>query len=139
MLWRGAAALLPLCLLAACGPSAEEREAAAVVRAADVLRDAPAEAAAEQRRALLADLERAPAASPPAVRARDACARAYRLLLEGKDLEARVRAALADGGTPGAGVLLELTAAEAKIEESAAAMPDCEAALSDLRRRLRGP
>jgi len=137
-----AATALAVALLAGCGPSAEDREAAAVARAADALREAP-EATAEQRRALLADLERTPAAAAPAARARDACALAYRLLLDGTALEAKVRAALArthtGAGAPGASVLLDLSAAEAKIEESAAAMPDCERALADLRRRRRGP
>lgn len=121
---------------AACGPSAEEREAAAVLRAADVLRDAPAEAGA-RRRELLAELERAPAASPRAARARDACVKAYRALLDGAALEAKVRAALSGTAAPSPADLANLLEAEAKIKESAAAMPDCEAGLADLRRWLR--
>jgi hypothetical protein len=133
-------------LVLACGTSAEEREAAAVLRAADALRDAPSEAA-PQRRALLAALEGAPAADPRAARARDACTRAYRLLLDGNDLQARVQAALdprgprgaGAGGDPPAGLLGDLAAADAKIRESAAAMPECDRGLAELRRRARGP
>lgn len=133
---KGVLGGVALVIAAACGPSAEEREAAAVLRAADVLRDAPAEAAA-RRRELLAELERAPTASARAARARDACAKAYRTLLDGAALEAKVRAALSGAAAPTPADLGDLLEAEAKIKESAAAMPDCEAALADLRRWLR--
>ncbi|HSN96914.1 MAG TPA: hypothetical protein VLS89_01410 [Candidatus Nanopelagicales bacterium] len=138
--YRGRAALLVVLVVmaAACGPSAEEREAAAVLRAVDVLRDAPAEPAA-RRRELLEELTRVPAVEPRAARARDDCARAYRLLLDGTALEAKVRAALADPAAITPGVLGELVEAEAKVKESAAAMPACDTAVADLRRWIRGP
>ena len=135
---RPAAVALIAITGAACGPSAEEREAAAVLRAVDVLRDAPAEPAA-RRRELLEELARAPAADPRAARARDECAKAYRLLLDGTALEAKVRAALADPAAVTPGVLGQLVEAEAKVKESAAAMPGCDTAVADLRRWIRGP
>jgi hypothetical protein len=70
--------------------------------------------------------------------ARDACARAYRPLLEGSALSARVKAALDDPGrSPPAQVLVDLASADTKIKESAAAMPACDSALAELRRDLR--
>jgi len=124
-----------LALAAACGPSAEDLEAAAVVHAADALRDAPAEAV-EGRRTLLAELERRPA-SGDAAAARDACARAYRPLLESAALRARVEAALADPSKLDGRALADLAEAEAKLKESAAAMGACDAALATVRRKVR--
>ncbi|EYF06330.1 hypothetical protein [Chondromyces apiculatus] len=132
-------ALFPLALFpltAGCGPSPEKREAAAVLHAIDVLRDAPAEPASG-RVAHLQQLEQVSASDPRSARARDDCVKAYRLLLEGNALEAKVRGALADpsGLTPE--ILRDLGAAEDKIEESTAAMPACDTALADLHRWLR--
>ncbi|AKT36196.1 hypothetical protein [Chondromyces crocatus] len=123
-------------LAAACGPGADKVEAAAVLHAANVLRDAPSEPASA-RLGHLESLERAPATTPHAARARDACAHAYRLLLEGNALEAKVRAAIAtpSGLTPD--ILRDLGTAEDKIKESTTAMPTCDEALADLRRWLR--
>jgi hypothetical protein len=115
-----------------CGPSAEAQEAARVLRAIDALRDATAEPLSA-REGLVADLERQEAKSEKAARARDACAKAYRLLNEGKSLQARVEKALATPGSSGLDTLRDLGAAEAKIKESASAMPDCDSASSALR------
>ncbi|WP_437483919.1 hypothetical protein WME75_43740 [Sorangium sp. So ce1014] len=140
---RIAAALAALAVLAAapgCGRSAERQEADALLHAIDVLRDAPSEARAA-REALLAELERQPASTPPAASARDTCARAYRLLLDATAAEARVRALLeAPDGAAGPGALSDLTdlaAADAKVKESAEIMPKCAEALSNLRRAAR--
>ncbi|WP_433931844.1 hypothetical protein AB3662_45840 [Sorangium cellulosum] len=140
---RIAAALAALAALhgaSGCGRSAEQHEADALLRAIDVLRDAPSEPRAA-REALLAELERQPASTPPAVSARDTCARAYRLLLDATAAEARVRALLeAPAGSAGPGALADLTdlaAADAKLKESAETMPRCAEALSELRRAAR--
>lgn len=119
--------------LGACGPSQEKIEAERVLHAINKLRDSPSEHLAG-REALVTELERTPAASPPAVKARDACARAYRLLVEGKKLSERVAKQLADPKTMTLEVGRDLAGAEAKIAESAEAMPACETAVADLRR-----
>ncbi|WP_437967209.1 hypothetical protein WMF04_47970 [Sorangium sp. So ce260] len=141
---RVAAALAAVAALAAasgCGRSAERQEADALLRAIDVLREAPSEPRAA-REALLAELERQPASTPPAASARDTCARAYRLLLEATAAEARVRALLeAPDGAAGPGALADLAdlaTADAKVKESAEVMPRCAEALANLRRAARG-
>jgi hypothetical protein len=119
--------------VSACGPSQERVEADRVITAINRLRDAPPEPLAS-REALLAELERVSATSPPAAKARDACARAYRLLIEGKRLTEKVAEQLADPKSLTLEVGRELALAESKITESAAAMPACETAVADLRR-----
>lgn len=116
-----------------CGPSQETIEADRVLRAIDKLRDAPPEPLTG-REVLVTELERTPAASAPAVKARDACARAYRLLIDGKKLSERVVKQLADPKTLTLEVGRDLASAETKIAESSAAMPACESAVADLRR-----
>ncbi|WP_437927027.1 hypothetical protein WMF37_49695 [Sorangium sp. So ce291] len=137
---RVAAALAAVAALQAapgCGPSAEQQEADALLHAIDALRDAPSEPRAA-REALLAQLERQPASTPPAASARDTCARAYRLLLDATAAEARVRALLeAPAGAAGPEALADLAAADAKVKESAEVMPRCAEALAELRRRGR--
>ncbi|WP_437334685.1 hypothetical protein [Sorangium sp. So ce394] len=138
---RVAAALAAVAALAAaagCGRSAEEQEADALLHAIDTLRNAPSEPRAG-REALLAELERQPASTPPAASARDTCARAYRLLLEATAAEARVRALLeAPEGPAALSDLTDLAAADAKVKESAEVMPRCAEALAGLRRARRG-
>ncbi|WP_437608521.1 hypothetical protein WMF20_47630 [Sorangium sp. So ce834] len=135
------AAVAALAAAPACGRSAEEQEADALLHAIDTLRNAPSEPRAG-REALLAELERQPASTPPAASARDTCARAYRLLLEATAAEARVRALLeAPAGSAGPAALSDLTdlaAADAKVKESAEVMPRCAEALAGLRRARRG-
>jgi hypothetical protein len=116
-----------------CGPSQEKIEANRVLTAIDRVRDAPVEPPSA-REAPLTELERVQASSPPAVKARDACAKAFRLLVDGKKLSDRVAKQLADPRTLTLQVAQELADAEAKIEESAASMPACETAVADLRR-----
>jgi hypothetical protein len=118
---------------AACGPSQEKIEADRVLHAINKLRDSPSEHLTG-REALVTELERVSATSPPAVKARDACAHAYRLLVDGKKLSERVAKQLADPKTVTLEAARDLADAESKILESAAAMPTCETAVADLRR-----
>jgi len=120
-------------LVAGCGPSQEKVEADRVLHAINKLRDSPPESLSG-REALLTELERTPATSPPAIKARDACAHAYRLLVDGKKLSERVAKQLADPKTLTLEVGRDLADAETKIAESAASMPACETAVADLRR-----
>jgi hypothetical protein len=132
--WTAAAFALNLALqCVGCGPSQEKLEADRVIRAIDVLRDAPAEPLSA-RAALVTDLERQQASFPLAIEARDTCARAYRLLIEGKTLQASVTKALATPEGATIDTLRDLVTADAKIKESAWAMPDCDRASADLRR-----
>jgi hypothetical protein len=127
-----AALVLLASIAVACGPSAETLEAQRVLRSLDVLRDAPSEPLSA-REQLVADLERQEAKAAASVRARDACVKAYRLLIEGKTLQARVEKQLATPGGASLDTLRDLAAAEVKIKESADAMPECDRAASDLR------
>jgi hypothetical protein len=103
-----------------------------VLHALDALRDAPGDALAARRK-LLADLETTPATAPSAVRARDACAAAYRLLLDGTELERGLQAELAGDGGAAASLVPRLLEAERKIKQSGTLMPDCEQASAELR------
>jgi hypothetical protein len=123
-------------LLLGCGPSKETVEAERVLRAIDVLRDSPG-AAPVSRIELAGELERLPVTSPLAVAARDACARAYRLLIEGAALSDRVHKALDQPDAAAGAVLDDLAQAEAKIKKSSEAMPDCDRAAAELRRATR--
>jgi hypothetical protein len=119
-------------LLAACGPSSEAVEREKVLHAIEALRAAPPEPP-ERRRDLLMALEREPASSPGAARARGACASAYRLLLDGTALEKTVQLALEKDEPPTAALAQKLIDAEAKIKKSKQLMLDCEEAVADLR------
>jgi hypothetical protein len=124
---------------AGCGPSAEKQETDALLHAADALRDAPSEPLAA-RQALLDALVRQAAPGALATDARDACVQAYRLLLDASAVEARVRKQLEEPAEAGAAALsdvADLASAEAKLKESAAVMPRCDAALAELRRARR--
>jgi hypothetical protein len=103
-----------------------------VLHALDALRDAPGDALAA-RRTLLTDLEATAATAPSAVRARDTCAAAYRLLLEGTELQRGVRAELEGDGGAAATLVPRLLEAETKIKQSGARMADCEQASAELR------
>ena len=117
--------------LVGCGPSPESLERARVLVALDRLRDAPA-GEITVRRALIADLAQTPAVVPDAVRARDTCATAYRLLIDGTELQNGVRAEL-EKGEPSPAIAARLVEAEAKIKQSDTVMPDCERAIASLR------
>jgi hypothetical protein len=127
---RGAAPALALAL-AACGPSPESLERARILVAIDRVRDAPA-GEVTGRRQLVADLVQATAVVPEVVRARDTCATAYRLLLDGTELQNGVRAEL-EKGDPQPSLAARLLEAESKIKQSNTVMPDCERAIAGLR------
>lgn len=128
---RGAAAALLALLLTACGPSPEAVERGRILVAIDRVRDAPAGEIAG-RRQLVDDLQRTPAVVPEVARARDTCAAAYRLLLDGTELQNEVRADL-EKGSPGPALAARLLEAEADIKQSDTVMPDCERAVAGLR------
>lgn len=129
--------LVPLALvLAACGGGGDASPDAAAARARvchaiDALRRAPPEPL-EARLSLVAALEQEAAGDPETARARDGCARAYRLLIEGSLLAARAGAALGDARTREPEVQRDVAEAEAKIRESARAMPACDEAAAAL-------
>lgn len=143
-----AALLLPLTLLAlACGPSEEAAERARVLHAIDAVRAAPspedadagpaATEALAARRRLVEALEQTPAAQPAALWARNACAATYRDLLEGAALRLGVQAEIAKGTNPTPELVRRLLDAEARVNASAARLPDCERAAAELRARAR--
>lgn len=101
-----------------------------MLHAIDELRNAP-ETAIEQRKALVEQLAQQPATSEAVTKARDACVRAYRPMLEGQALELRVQTAI-DAGRA-ADAVKDLALAQEKIQASAEAMPDCQAASAKLR------
>ena len=117
--------------LAACGPSPEALERARILVAIDRVRDAPAGEVAV-RRTLVTDLAQTAAVVPEVARARDTCATAYRLLLDGIELQNGVRAEL-DKGDPQPSLATRLLEAESKIKQSDTVMPDCERAIASLR------
>jgi hypothetical protein len=118
-------------VLCACGPSAESLERARVLAALDQLRDAPA-GEVRARRKLIAALAQTPAVVPAIVRARDTCADAYRLLIDGTEMQNSVRVEL-DKGNPDPSLAARLLQAGSKITQSDIVMPDCERAIADLR------
>ena len=135
---RGAAPLALLTVLAlGCDPSPEAAERRRVVAAIDAMREAPSRDPV-RRRKLLDGLERQPATTPEAIRARDACASAYRLLFDGDDRAVALWRALADGGAPDPSSAEQLHAAEDAVAGARAAMPACELALDALRHPPRG-
>ncbi|UQA61241.1 hypothetical protein [Polyangium aurulentum] len=125
-----------LAVVAGCGPSAETLEQRRVLAAIDALRDAPAMDVPARRR-LLDALDKQEAQSPLARRARDDCAAAYRLLIEGNEATEAVRKALAHPETAPPTTLSDLAAAEEKIKKSGEAMPGCEKAAAELLRAAR--
>jgi hypothetical protein len=125
-----------LALVAGCTSAAESIEERRVLGAIDALRDAPATDLPGRRR-LLDGLEKQEAHGPLTRRARDDCAAAYRLLIEGAEGTAAVTKALAHPETAPPTTLSDLAAAEEKIKKSAEAMPACERAAAELRRAAR--
>jgi hypothetical protein len=117
--------------------SVEAEEERALIAAIEVLRDAPAEDLAS-RKNLIEALAKKPAKGPEAQRARDDCALAYRLLVEGKEGTDGVKRALGGPGPVPKTLLADLAAAEEKIRKSSEeAMPACQKAATDLRLRRR--
>lgn len=124
-----------LLLLVGCGRSPELVQADQVLHALDELRRAPV-ADIEGRRALVQALQALPAELPEAAAARDSCVAVFRPLIEGEALTREVQAALKSGAEPTLETAASLATAEARIGESNAAMPACERAAVDLRKRL---
>lgn len=115
-----------------CSRSPEAVERARLLAAVDALRDAPA-ADARRRRGLLEALERQPAVAPVAQGVRDACAAAYRPLLDGTELTEELRRAVARGDSPAPELPQKLHQAEAEVARARTLMAGCERALADLR------
>jgi hypothetical protein len=116
--------------LSACGPSPERVEADGVRVAIDRLRAVPA-AEVARRRTLVDELEKKPAGLAEATRARDACAVAYRLMIESRELAAHAKEEVAAPGQ-GADGLRDLDASEKKLAAATAAMPACDEASTAL-------
>ncbi|HEY4120338.1 MAG TPA: hypothetical protein VGM56_20875 [Byssovorax sp.] len=117
----GLTAVVPafLLLVAGCARSPERVSDAAVRAALDRLRDAPS-ADDAGRRARVVDLKATSAETPEGQRARDSCALAYTLLLDGKAMLALARST--DAGAADVG------AVERKLTDAEAAMTECNAA-----------
>ena len=123
----GLIALLATCTVA-CGPSAEALERGRIVAAIEALRNAPAKD--HSRRIGLADqLSHEAANTPEAIRARDACAKAYRLLAESNLAEAAAEKAIgtAEPGQAARG-LAALDEAQKKLDASRSEMSTCSEA-----------
>jgi hypothetical protein len=138
-----AAALLLFFLAAGCRTpeSPEHQRDRELLRALDALRDAPAEDL-PGRRKLMEALVRQEAGTRAGERARDACAKAYGLLIEVKEQTRSASRALADAGADAglpAGALLDLSLVTVKLEQAEAAMTDCDVAAGELRGALRRP
>ncbi len=125
-------ALFALVLVGGCGPSPEAIERERVLGTIDALRDAPKGEIIERTR-LLEELERSSLKTPVAARARDACLKAYRPLLEALELERAVKQGLEGASPPDPMLLTRIATAEAKVEQSSLAMPGCEQAVAALR------
>ena len=107
--------------LTACAPSPEALERGRVLVAIDRVRDAPA-GEITGRRQLIADLEHTAAMVPDVVRARDTCVTAYRLLIDGTEMQSQVRAEL-DKGEPSSTLVVRLLEAESRIKVKTVADP----------------
>ena len=128
---------LLLLFLFGCDRSPDEAERRRILDAIDAVRDAPRQDSV-RRSGLLDGLARQSVTVPEALRAREACVSAYRLLFEGDDMAGRLDRALARGGSPGPSFAEDLRAAEDKIIRAKAAMPGCELGLEALRHPRRG-
>lgn len=120
-------------LLPACGPSEERASEIQLHEAIDRLRsDAPN---GPERRLKLVAVENAPALTPTARAAKDACLPAYRDLLDAEDAislaEQRVKQAEILKLLP-ADALTELAAAEILLRKAREQMPACDAAAARL-------
>jgi len=117
--------------LAGCsfGEHAEDR---AIIAAIGALRDASSDDLGRRMR-LVEELEKKPATSALGRRARDACASAYRTLVEGQEAADRVRRGLAGPASEAPkNLLADLAASEEKIRKAEAEMPSCEKAAAEL-------
>lgn len=118
------------CLYLGCS-SSEAREDRAVLAALDALRDSSSDDPTK-RRELIDALSKLPASSPLAREARDECADAFRLMLEGKEGTLKVKADLERLGIPPKNAEQDLAAAEEKLKKSETAMRACQKASIEL-------
>ncbi len=91
--------------------------------------------AADEREPHIQALASQPAEHPLASRAKQQCLEAYRALAESRQLEARARQSLREG-RPGTDAAAEALAAEDALAQATRAMPQCDAAVAELRRLL---
>lgn len=99
--------------------------------AIDVLRDASPDDSAK-RRTLIDALKNLPATTPAAREARDACAEAYLLVVEGKEATQKLKAEMERLGAAPPNAVADLLAAEDKIKRSEPAMRACQKAAIEL-------
>lgn len=111
--------------------STEAREDQAVLAALDALRDSAADDLAHRRR-LIDALTKLPASSPLAREARDTCAEAYRLLVEGREGISKLKADMERLEGAPKNSTADLTAVQEKIEKSQTAMQACQKAAVEL-------
>lgn len=114
--------------LSACGPSAETEERQRIIAAIDALRAASADDV-NGRLALADKLAHESAKTPEAIRARDVCAKGYRLLAESRKAELEVTKGLAGKDHDSAvGALKAFDEATKKLDEGRAAVTECSEA-----------
>lgn len=111
--------------------SPEAAEERAVLGAVDALRGAPSKDAGRVK--LVEALEKLPATTERARHARDRCAEAYRLLLEGEERLSSASAGLAGPTGDAKAGLVALAEAEKKLAESEKVMKECDEAAARLR------
>jgi hypothetical protein len=104
--------------------------------AVDELRDSAA-ADLPARRALVEKLEKLPASTPLARSARDDCAKAYRVLVDGKEKLAKLKHALDDPSGSAKDTLGDWAKAQQLAKDIEQAMPLCEKAAAELSIKLR--
>ncbi len=112
----------------ACGPSADELERQRIIAAISALRSARPDDV-DGRLALADALAKESAKTPEAVRARDVCAKGYRLLAESRRAEDAVAKGIASSDKDSAITALRaLDEAQKKLDEARAAVDECGAA-----------
>ncbi len=131
---RPLACALAVGLLSACRTEADvaaQKSAARVARAVEVLRQAPNEA----KSAPLAELRKLGCAAPDVCAAREQCAAAYALHLDGLALTGAARAKLAEDRATEAARLLG--SAERTLKDAEQRIADCTASEGELRRKYK--
>jgi hypothetical protein len=111
--------------------SAEAREDHAVLGALDALRDSSPDDL-PNRHKLIDALTKLPATSPLARDARDTCAEAYRLVVEGKEAIMKVKGDMVRLEAAPKNAMADLATAQDKIEKSQPAMRACQKAAVEL-------
>lgn len=131
---RSLLALVAIALTAGCGEAEKLRkERDAVVAKIDALRDSD-KASLDVRRKLLKELEGVESKSPDCVAAREACASAYRSLIESKAQSEEATNAMSSGErVDPVDMSKKLETAGKLLERSEEDMPKCDQALTKLR------